>query len=39
LSIASRDDPDRAVVTLADPERTEARLPAVTELVGRWIRA
>lgn len=31
--------PDRAVATLANADETDTRLVALTELVGRWIRA
>jgi len=31
--------PDRGVITLTDADEVQAKLPAVVELVGRWMRA
>src|SRR5688572_9808855 len=31
--------PDRGIITLTDADEVQAKLPAVVELVGRWMRA
>lgn len=31
--------PDRATLTLSDLDEVRAKLPAVVDLVGRWMRA
>ncbi len=31
--------PDRGIITLTDADEVQAKLPAVLELVGRWMRA